>query len=89
MQELAQARDAVDKRLAEKEEEFENTRKNHARALESMQVVLFRNNRQYYPQIRTFPITKTHKTKFVVTNLLFAHFVPRTIKRQFPFTGKS
>merc|ERR1712243_515495 len=35
--ELAQVKQEIDRRLAEKEEEFENTRKNHARALESMQ----------------------------------------------------
>merc|ERR1712243_375847 len=38
--ELAQVKQEIDRRLAEKEEEFENTRKNHARALESMQVSL-------------------------------------------------
>jgi len=31
-------RQEIEKRIAEKEEEFESTRKNHARALESMQV---------------------------------------------------
>merc|ERR1712212_1190186 len=35
--ELSQIRAEIDRRLAEKEDEFENTRKNHARALESMQ----------------------------------------------------
>merc|ERR1712243_387691 len=38
--ELAQVKQEIDRRLAEKEEEFENTRKNHARALESMQASL-------------------------------------------------
>merc|ERR1712087_555528 len=38
--ELSQIRQDVDRRLAEKEEEFENTRKNHARALDSMQASL-------------------------------------------------
>merc|ERR1719434_237497 len=38
--ELSQIRQEIDRRLAEKEEEFENTRKNHARALESMQASL-------------------------------------------------
>merc|ERR1711931_540618 len=38
--ELSQIRAEIDRRLAEKEEEFENTRKNHARALESMQASL-------------------------------------------------
>merc|ERR1712198_399589 len=38
--ELSQIRQEIDRRLAEKEDEFENTRKNHARALESMQASL-------------------------------------------------
>uniref|UniRef100_A0A914RNG0 Myosin tail domain-containing protein n=1 Tax=Parascaris equorum TaxID=6256 RepID=A0A914RNG0_PAREQ len=36
--EISQIRAEIDKRIAEKEEEFENTRKNHQRAIESMQV---------------------------------------------------
>merc|ERR1719507_1218560 len=35
--ELGQTRQEIDRRIAEKEEEFNNTRKNHARAMESMQ----------------------------------------------------
>ncbi|CAJ0961850.1 unnamed protein product, partial [Mesorhabditis belari] len=38
--ELSQVRSEIEKRIHEKEEEFENTRKNHARALESMQASL-------------------------------------------------
>src|SRR5690606_10780371 len=38
--ELSQVRQEVDRRLQEKEEEFENTRKNHQRALDSMQASL-------------------------------------------------
>jgi len=38
--EVAQIRQEIEKRILEKEEEFESTRKNHARALESMQVSL-------------------------------------------------
>ena len=38
--ELANVRADVDRRLHEKEEEFESTRRNHARALESMQASL-------------------------------------------------
>merc|ERR1711962_156119 len=38
--ELAAAKADVDKKLAEKDEEFDSTRKNHARALESMQATL-------------------------------------------------
>merc|ERR1712128_45379 len=35
--ELSQVRQEIDRRIAEKEEEFDNTRKTHARAIESMQ----------------------------------------------------
>merc|ERR1712242_112129 len=35
--ELGQVKQEIDRRIAEKEEEFNNTRKNHARAMESMQ----------------------------------------------------
>merc|ERR1711872_153099 len=38
--ELGQVRQEIDRRIAEKEEEFENTRKNHARAMDSMQASL-------------------------------------------------
>ncbi|KAK5972438.1 MYOsin heavy chain structural protein, partial [Trichostrongylus colubriformis] len=38
--EVSQIRSEIEKRLQEKEEEFENTRKNHHRALESMQASL-------------------------------------------------
>merc|ERR1711937_437633 len=38
--ELATVKQEIDKKIAEKEEEFENTRKNHARAMDSMQASL-------------------------------------------------
>merc|ERR1712213_118106 len=38
--ELGQVRQEIDRRMAEKEEEFNNTRKNHARAMDSMQASL-------------------------------------------------
>ncbi|CAF1208717.1 unnamed protein product [Adineta steineri] len=38
--ELSTVRQEIDRRIHEKEEEFENTRRNHARALESMQASL-------------------------------------------------
>lgn len=41
--EISQIRSEIEKRINEKEEEFENTRKNHQRALESMQVEEFHN----------------------------------------------
>lgn len=37
---MSQVRAEIEKRIQEKEEEFENTRKNHQRALESMQATL-------------------------------------------------
>merc|ERR1712213_214495 len=38
--ELGQVRQEIDRKIAEKEEEFENARKNHARAMDSMQASL-------------------------------------------------
>uniref|UniRef100_A0A7E4ZQZ6 Myosin-3 n=1 Tax=Panagrellus redivivus TaxID=6233 RepID=A0A7E4ZQZ6_PANRE len=38
--EVSQIRSEIEKRIQEKEEEFENTRKNHARAIDSMQASL-------------------------------------------------
>merc|ERR1712179_606529 len=38
--ELGQVRQEIDRKIAEKEEEFENTRKNHARAIDSVQASL-------------------------------------------------
>merc|ERR1712050_759630 len=38
--ELGQTKQEIDRKIAEKEEEFENTRKNHARATDSMQASL-------------------------------------------------
>merc|ERR1712088_965103 len=38
--ELGQVRQEIDRKIAEKEDEFNNTRKNHARAMESMQASL-------------------------------------------------
>merc|ERR1712172_281691 len=38
--ELGQVKQEIDRRIAEKEEEFENSRKNHARAMESMRASL-------------------------------------------------
>ncbi len=38
--EISQIRSEIEKRIQEKEEEFENTRKNHQRAIDSMQASL-------------------------------------------------
>merc|ERR1711862_245264 len=38
--ELGQTKQEIDRKIAEKEEEFENTRKNHARAIDSVQASL-------------------------------------------------
>ncbi|CAJ0577053.1 unnamed protein product, partial [Mesorhabditis spiculigera] len=51
--ELSQVRNEIEKRLQEKEEEFENTRKNHARALESMQASLETESRGRTELLRT------------------------------------
>merc|ERR1712003_490639 len=44
--ELGQVKQEIDRKIAEKEEEFENTRKNHARAMDSMQASLESRVRQ-------------------------------------------
>merc|ERR1712110_1161661 len=38
--ELGQVKQEIDRKIAEKEEEFENTRKNHARAMDSLNASL-------------------------------------------------
>merc|ERR1712135_242045 len=38
--ELGQVKQEIDRKIAEKEEEFDNTRKNHARAIDSVQASL-------------------------------------------------
>merc|ERR1719219_2432608 len=43
--ELGQVKQEIDRKIAEKEEEFNNTRKNHARAMESMQASLEGENK--------------------------------------------
>merc|ERR1712242_184462 len=43
--ELGQVRQEIDRRVAEKEEEFNNTRKNHARAMDSLQASLEGENK--------------------------------------------
>merc|ERR1719483_409346 len=43
--ELGQVKQEIDRKIAEKEEEFENTRKNHARAMDSMQARLLRKKK--------------------------------------------
>ncbi|XP_070580050.1 myosin heavy chain, striated muscle-like isoform X4 [Ptychodera flava] len=50
--ELAQVRQEIDRRLAEKEEEFEATRKNHSRAIESMQASLEAETKAKSDQMR-------------------------------------
>merc|ERR1712186_144048 len=50
--ELGQVKQEIDRRIAEKEEEFENSRKNHARAMESMQATLEAEQRAKAEAIR-------------------------------------
>jgi hypothetical protein len=55
--ELSTVRQEIDRRLHEKEEEFENTRRNHQRALESMQASLeveTRSKAEALKQVREF-----------------------------------
>merc|ERR1711970_1036899 len=71
--ELGQVRQEIDRRMAEKEEEFNNTRKNHARAMESMQASLeteqkakaegLRVKRKLEGDINEFEIALDHANK--------------------------
>lgn len=51
--EISQIRAEIEKRIAEKEEEFENTRKTHQRALDSMQASLEAESRARAELIKT------------------------------------
>ena len=62
--ELSTVRQEIDRRIHEKEEEFENTRRNHQRTLESMQASLEAETR-----------TKTEALKQVSPFLVSVHFL--------------
>merc|ERR1711937_1084049 len=51
--ELATVKQEIDKKLSEKEEEFDNTRKNHARAMDSMQASLESEQKSKAEALRT------------------------------------
>ncbi|CAL4075713.1 unnamed protein product [Meganyctiphanes norvegica] len=71
--ELSQVRQEIDRRIAEKEEEFDNTRKTHARAIESMQASLeaeskgkadaFRAKKKLESDINELEISLDHANK--------------------------
>merc|ERR1711935_505937 len=71
--ELGQVKQDVDRKIAEKEEEFGNTRKNHARAMDSMQASLeseqgakadaLRIKKKLESDINEFEIALDHATK--------------------------
>jgi myosin heavy chain 6/7 len=57
--ELSTIRQEIDRRIHEKEEEFENTRRNHARTLESMQASLEAESRS-----KSEALKQVHKDLF-------------------------
>merc|ERR1719219_2537484 len=71
--EMAQVRQEIDRRIQEKEEEFEHSRKNHARALDSMQASLeaearakeeaLRIKKKYEADINEMEIALDHANK--------------------------
>jgi len=71
--ELGQVRQQIDRKIAEKEEEFENTRKNHARAMDSLQASLeseqrskaeaLRIKKKLESEINEFEIALDHANK--------------------------
>merc|ERR1719244_1041003 len=71
--EISQVRQEIDRRIAEKEEEFEHSRKNHARAVESMQASLeaeskskadaLRAKKKLEADINEFEISLDHANK--------------------------
>merc|ERR1712078_58159 len=71
--ELAQTKQEIDRKIAEKEDEFDNCRKNHARAMESMQASLefeqnaksesLRNKKNLEAEINDLEIALDHANK--------------------------
>merc|ERR1712117_580111 len=71
--ELGQVKQEIDRRIAEKEEEFNNTRKNHGRAMESLQASLeseqrakaegLRIKKKLESEINEFEIALDHANK--------------------------
>merc|ERR1719225_743623 len=74
--ELGQVKQDVDRKIAEKEEEFNNTRKNHARAMDSMQASLeteqgakaeaLRIKKKLEGEINELEIALDHQTKLTM-----------------------
>jgi chromosome segregation ATPase len=63
--ELSTVRQDIDRRLHEKDEEFENTRRNHQRAIESMQASLEAESRSKAEALKQVTIKKKSKFLFV------------------------
>merc|ERR1719342_152107 len=71
--EISQVRQEIDRRIAEKEEEFDNTRKTHSRAVESMQASLeaetkgkaeaLRSKKKFEADINELEISLDHANK--------------------------
>ncbi len=63
--ELSIVRQDIDKRIHEKEEEFENTRRNHQRALESMQASLEAESRSKLEALKQVKTLKIENKIFI------------------------
>jgi hypothetical protein len=64
--ELSIVRQDIDKRIHEKEEEFENTRRNHQRALESMQASLEAESRSKAEALKQVKPSQIEKNKIFI-----------------------
>lgn len=74
---MTQIRSEIEKRIAEKEEEFENTRKNHQRALESAQATLEMELRGRADLLKTKKKLESdmHVSVFGFVTYLLTHFL--------------
>ena len=71
--EMSQVRQEIDRRIQEKEEEFEHSRKNHQRALESMQASLEAEARAKEEALR---IKKKNEADINEVTFLSSSFIP-------------
>jgi septal ring factor EnvC (AmiA/AmiB activator) len=67
--ELSTIRQEIDRRIHDKEEEFENTRRNHARVLESMQASL-----EVESRLKTEAYKQVNKKHFQIEIINFLFF---------------
>jgi myosin heavy chain 6/7 len=75
--ELSTVRQEIDRRIHEKEEEFENTRRNHARSIESMQASLEAESRAKQEALKQ--VRKTFHLIFIFISCYF--FRKRNLNR--------